>query len=58
MAALYGAAPMATALVAVVDDEAHIRVALRRLLRLADYDVATYASGDDFLASLADRVPD
>jgi two-component system response regulator FixJ len=49
---------MATTLVAVVDDEAHIRVALRRLLRLADYDVATYANGDEFLASLSSRVPD
>ena len=44
--------------VAVVDDEAQVRVALRRLLRLADYDVATYDSGDEFLASLAQHVPD
>ncbi len=49
---------MATMQVAVVDDEAQVRVALRRLLRLADYDVATYDSGDEFLASLAHHVPD
>ena len=44
--------------IAVVDDEAQVRVALRRLLRLAKYDVATYDSGDEFLASLAHHVPD
>ncbi len=44
--------------VAVVDDEAPVRVALGRLLRLADYDVAAFASGEEFLASLAVRVPD
>jgi FixJ family two-component response regulator len=49
---------MATTHVAVVDDEAQVRRALRRLLRLADYDVATYDSGDGFLASLAHQVPD
>jgi FixJ family two-component response regulator len=49
---------MATTHVAVVDDEAQVRVALRRLLRLADYEVATYDSGDEFLASLARHVPD
>ena len=30
---------------------------LRRVLRLADYEVAEFASGDDFLASLATQVP-
>ena len=49
---------MAPTLVAVVDDEAHVRTALERLLRLADYEVAGFASGDLFLASLAQRVPD
>jgi FixJ family two-component response regulator len=49
---------MAPTLVAVVDDEAHVRVALERLLRLADYEVAGYASGELFLASLAQRIPD
>jgi FixJ family two-component response regulator len=49
---------MASKLVAVVDDEAPMRVALGRLLRLADYEVIAFESGDDFLASLAQRVPD
>jgi len=49
---------MASNLVAVVDDEAPVRVALGRLLRLANYQVVAFESGDDFLASLAQRVPD
>ena len=44
--------------VAVVDDEASVRTALGRLLRLADYDVAAFASGEAFLTSLATRCPD
>jgi len=44
--------------VAVVDDEASVRTALGRLLRLADYDVAAFASGEAFLASLTTRRPD
>src|SRR5438874_11743354 len=31
---------------------------LRRLLRLADYEVAAFKSGEDFIASLATRRPD
>ena len=48
---------MESILVAVVDDEAPVRVALGRLLRLAGYQVAAFDSGDDFLASLVHRVP-
>jgi FixJ family two-component response regulator len=50
---------MATAVpyVAVVDDELPVRTALGRLLRLADYDVAIYASGEVFLAAV-DARPD
>lgn len=44
--------------VAVVDDEAPGRTAPRRLLRLPDYDVAEFASGDAFLASLETGRPD
>ena len=44
-------------LVAVVDDEAPVRVALGRLLRLAGYKVAAFESGEQFLASLADCAP-
>jgi len=43
--------------IAVVDDEAPVRTALGRLLRLADYEVAAFGSGDEFLASLPVRVP-
>lgn len=43
--------------IAVVDDEAPVRTALGRLLRLADYEVAAFGSGDEFLASLAVRAP-
>ncbi len=44
--------------VAVVDDEAPVRTALRRLLHLADYEVVAFASGEAFLDSLAARRPD
>ncbi len=44
--------------IAVVDDEAPVLVALGRMLRLADYEVLPYASGEDFLAALGDRMPD
>ena len=41
------------AIVAVVDDEFPIRKALTRLLRSAHYEVESYASGPEFLKSLA-----
>jgi FixJ family two-component response regulator len=44
--------------IAVVDDEAPVRVALGRLVRLAGYKVVAYASGEDFLSSLAEALPD
>lgn len=44
--------------IAVVDDEAPVRTMLGRLLRLADYEVAAFGCGDDFIASLAKRHPD
>ena len=44
--------------IAVVDDEASVRTALGRLLRLADYEVAAFACGEALLASLATRCPD
>ena len=43
--------------IAIVDDEAPVRVALGRLLRLADYKVEAFGSGEEFLASLAMRCP-
>ena len=47
----------ASPLIAVVDDEAPVRTMLRRALRLADYEVATFASGQELLDSLPGRVP-
>jgi FixJ family two-component response regulator len=43
--------------IAIVDDEEPVRVMLRRVLRLAGYDVAMFASGEAFLASLAEALP-
>jgi len=43
--------------VAVVDDELPIRKALTRLLRSANYQVQTYGSGAEFLASLQSSKP-
>lgn len=44
--------------IAVVDDEAHVRKALERLMRGVGFEVATYASGADFLAALAEHTPE
>ncbi len=44
-------------IVAVVDDELPIRKALTRLLRSAHYEVESYASGPEFLRSLATHQP-
>ncbi len=43
--------------VAVVDDEVPVRTALRRLLRLANYDVTLFPSGEAFLESLETQTP-
>lgn len=43
--------------IALVEDEAPVRVALARLLRLADYEVTAYASGEEFLAGLSEPMP-
>lgn len=47
----------ASPLIAVVDDEAPVRTMLRRALRFAGYEVATFASGEDFLDSLPTSQP-
>jgi len=39
-------------LIAVVDDEQSIRLALKRLLRSAGWDVETYSSGEEFLQAV------
>ena len=43
--------------IALVEDEAPVRIALARLLRLADYEVSVYASGEEFLADLGESMP-
>ena len=43
--------------IAIVDDEASVRTAIGRLLRLGDYVVLAFASGEEFLASLSARLP-
>lgn len=44
--------------IGVVDDEDTVRRALRRLLRSAGYEILEYDSGESFLATLPDGVPD
>ena len=43
--------------IAVVDDDSALRTALARLLRLDGFKVVTYATGEDFLASLNSCTP-
>jgi FixJ family two-component response regulator len=45
-------------LVVVVDDEESVRRALARMLSASGFDVEVYASGQEFLNSLAARRPD
>jgi FixJ family two-component response regulator len=45
-------------LLAVVDDDADVRVALQRLVSSAGFAVETYASGAEFLRSVDDHEPD
>jgi two-component system response regulator FixJ len=49
---------MAASCVALVDDEAPVRRALGRLLRLAGHEVLSFSSGQEFLDSLRTRRPD
>ena len=44
--------------VAVVDDDMSVRKALERLLRVAGFDVAAFASGEEFYFSLESLRPD
>ena len=43
---------------AVVDDDASVRIALGRLLRIAGYEVKTFESGAEFLDTWERRSPD
>jgi FixJ family two-component response regulator len=49
---------MSATCVALVDDEAPVRVALGRLLRLGGHEVSAFASGEEFLESLPARLPE
>jgi FixJ family two-component response regulator len=44
--------------IAVLDDEAKMRLALARLLKTYGYDVAPFESGDDFLKAFHSDRPD
>ena len=46
-------APARSAVIAIVDDEASVRKALLRLFRSSGYDARVFASGSEFLRSLA-----
>jgi len=45
-------------LIAVVDDEESVRLALARMLRASSFEVSIYRSGEDFLESLKTTLPD
>lgn len=45
-------------LLAVVDDDADVRVALARLVSSAGFAVESYATGAEFLSSMERHVPD
>jgi FixJ family two-component response regulator len=45
-------------LIAVVDDEESVRLALARMLRASSFEVSIYRSGEEFLDSLKTVVPD
>lgn len=47
----------AESFIAVVDDEPAVRTMLGRVLALAGHRVAPFATGEDFLASLAASLP-
>jgi FixJ family two-component response regulator len=44
--------------IAVIDDDACVRMAFSRLLRVAGFDVTAYASAQEFLEACNDPAPD
>jgi FixJ family two-component response regulator len=50
--------PNSKPLIAVVDDEGSVRVALQRLIRAAGLDVKTFPSGTELLEFMGTRQPD
>ena len=49
---------MANEMIAVVDDEVSLRMAVSRLLGAYSYRVETYAGGQEFIDSLHDNAPE
>jgi FixJ family two-component response regulator len=45
-------------LIAIVDDEASVRIALHRLIRSAGLEAETFPSGAEFLESMQTKQPD
>src|SRR5689334_17958563 len=45
-------------LIAIVDDESSVRLAIQRLIRSSGMDAETFPSGDEFLASMQAHLPD
>jgi len=45
-------------LVAVVDDEESVRLAIARMLRASSFEVSIYRCGEDFLESIKTSMPD
>lgn len=45
-------------LIAVIDDEPSVRRALMRVLQASNFDAVAFASGEEFLNSLCERMPD
>ena len=45
-------------LIAILDDEEPVRIALGRLLHSAGFQIECFASGKQFVESLSNRVPD
>jgi len=45
-------------LIAVVDDEESVRIALARMLRASSFEVTTFGCGEEFLDSLKTVMPD
>jgi FixJ family two-component response regulator len=48
---------MSSELVAVVDDDSEVRVALMRLLSSAGFETETFASGHEFMQSIGAQAP-
>ena len=49
--------PKPTTCIAIVDDDAAVRKALARLLRMSSFETETFGSGEEFLDSLSRRTP-